>query len=313
MQQVGGASDSAQRVPKALPLDPNATLHSTITNPPVIEPPEQPLARTMLPRRRVYARHTSLGRKLGLTLFMCLSGALGFSLLTNGGKETRAVASLLPEMDQLNYWTGLRIEQVALSGQRFTSDSDVFGAIDLPNSGSLLTFNATEARARVEKLPWVKSAAISRIYPASLEVRITERRPSAVWTNEGRDHLVDASGRVLSALKAGTNVRLPRLSGAGAPEQAQALLEMIVRFPRVAERFEMAERVGGRRWTLHLKDGVTVHLGADREAVALAALSSPDDLGKFLTARNVVVDLRVSGRFTVRPAPNTEPQAQNQS
>ncbi|HWK37632.1 MAG TPA: cell division protein FtsQ/DivIB, partial [Hyphomicrobium sp.] len=65
----------------------------------------------------------------------------------------------------------------------------------------------------------------------------------------------------------------------------------------------MAERVGGRRWTLHLKNGLTVHLGADREAVAFAALSSPDELGKLLDAHNVVVDLRARGRIAVRPAP----------
>lgn len=310
MQQVGGASDIGQRVPQARPLDPNATLHSALSTPPPEEPTRPHLSRTLLPRRGRSARHASLGRKLGLTLFMGLSGALAFSLLTNGGKETRAVATLLPALDEVFYWTGLRIEQVALSGQRFTTDSDVFGAVDLPNSGSLVTFDATAARERIEKLPWVKSASISRIYPASLDVRIVERRPSAMWLNGGREHLVDGSGRVLSTLKPGAKVRLPRLSGAGAPEQADSLLELIVRFPKIAERFEMAERVGRRRWTLHLKDGVVVHLGADREAVALAALSSPGELGNYLTARNIIVDLRVAGRIAVRPAP---PQAPNQS
>ncbi len=214
------------------------------------------------------------------------TGALVFSILTDGGKQTRAVATFLPETDEVLYWTGLRIEQVALSGQRFTADADVFDAIDLPNAGSLATFNAAQARDRIENLPWVSTATISRIFPGSLEVRITERQPAALWLNDDREYLVDDSGRVLSALKKGTKVRLPRLSGEGAPEQAQSLLELIVRFPRIAERFEMAERVGGRRWTLHLKDRVVVHLGADREAVAFAALSSPDELGKLLdTAR----------------------------
>lgn len=265
----------------------------------------------MLPRRRPAERHASLGRKLGLTLFMGLSGALAFSLLTNGGKETRAVATLLPAMETVLSWTGLRIEQVALSGQRFTSDQDVFAAIDLPSTGSLLAFDAAGARERIEGLPWVRSASISRIYPAALEVRITERRPLAVWLSDNRQYLVDASGRVLSALKAGSNVRLPRLTGAGAPEQAQALIELIVRYPRIAERFEMAERVGGRRWTLHLKDGVVVHLASGREAVALAALSAPTELGKLLGARDVIVDLRVAGRITVRPAARAASQTQS--
>jgi cell division protein FtsQ len=236
-------------------------------------------------------------------MFMGLSGALAFSLLTDGGKQTRAVATFLPDADQVLAWTGLLIEQVALSGQRFTSDADVFEAVDLPSTGSLVTFDAAAARARIERLPWVSTAAISRIFPGALEVRLTERQPGALWLNDGREYLVDASGRVLSALKKGTNVRLPRLSGAGAPEQAQALLDLIVRFPRISERFEMAERVGKRRWTLHLKDGVVVHLGVDREAAAFAALSSPDELGKLLTAHDVIIDLRASGRVSVRAAP----------
>lgn len=314
MQQVGGASEIEQRVPQALPLDPNATLHSALNSPPTTDAPP-PFAGAMQPRRRSSAsgRHASVGRKLGLTLFMGLSGALAYSLLTNGGRHTTAFASLLPETDQVAYWAGLRIEQVALTGQRFTSDADVFNAIDLPHSGSLLTFDVAAARARIEQLAWVKSVRISRIYPSSLEVRIVERRPVAVWASDGRDYLVDGSGRVLSALKSGTNVRLPRLSGVGAPDRAKALLELIVRFPKIAERFQMAERVGDRRWTLHLKDGVTVHLGADREAQALAALSAPDELGKFLTAQNVIVDLRVAGRIAVRPAPQETPPTQTQS
>jgi len=287
-----------KRVPLALSLDPDTTA-------PPPSPVNQAAATTsaFFPRRRPASRQASVGRRLALTLFMGLSGALVFSILTDGGRQTRAVATFLPETDAVLSWMGIRVEQVALSGQRFTSDADVFEAIDIPSTGSLVTFDAAQARERIEKLPWVSTAAISRIFPGALDVRITERQPSALWIDNGREYLVDDSGRVLSALKKGTNVKLPRLSGAGAPAEAQALLDLIVRFPRIAERFEMAERVGERRWTLHLKSGVVVHLGADREAVALAALSSPDELGKLVDTPNTIVDLRTRGRITVRAAP----------
>jgi cell division protein FtsQ len=307
LQQVGGVSDIPKRVPLALSLDPDATA-----------PPPPPANQTsssnaFYPRRRPASRQAAFGRRLGLALFMALSGALFFSILTDGGKQTRAVATFLPAADDILYWTGLRIDQVSLSGQRFTPDADVFEAIDIPNTGSLVTFDAGDARSRIEKLPWVSTAAISRIFPGSLDVRITERHPSALWVNDGREYLVDGSGRVLSALKKGTNVRLPRLSGEGAPDEAQALLDLIVRFPRVAERFEMAERVGGRRWTLHMKGGVVVHLGSDREAVAFAALSAPDELGKFVDTPNAIIDLRARGRVTVRIAPPTTSTTATQS
>jgi cell division protein FtsQ len=309
LQQVGGASEIPQRVPQALSLDPDAT---ALPPPP---PPADQASRSneFFPRRRPVSRQATLGRKLALTLFMALSGALVFSILTDGGKQTRAVATFLPSTDELLYWMGLRVEQVALSGQRFTADADVFDAMDLLNTGSLVTFDAAGARERIEKLPWVSTAAISRIFPGSLDVRITERQPSALWINEGREYLVDGSGRVLSALKKGTKVRLPRFSGAGAPEQAQVLLDLIVRFPRIAERFELAERVGERRWTLHLKGSVLVHLGADREAVAFAALSSPAELGKLVETPNAIIDLRTRGRVTVRVAPPSAPNNATQS
>jgi cell division protein FtsQ len=309
LQQVGGASEIPQRVPQALSLDPDAT---ALPPPP---PPADQASRSneFFPRRRPVSRQATLGRKLALTLFMALSGALVFSILTDGGKQTRAVATFLPSTDELLYWMGLRVEQVALSGQRFTADADVFDAMDLLNTGSLVTFDAAGARERIEKLPWVSTAAISRIFPGSLDVRIIERQPSALWINEGREYLVDGSGRVLSALKKGTKVRLPRFSGAGAPEQAQVLLDLIVRFPRIAERFELAERVGERRWTLHLKGGVLVHLGADREAVAFAALSSPAELGKLVETPNAIIDLRTRGRVTVRVAPPSAPNNATQS
>lgn len=313
MQQVGGVAEVSQRVPQAPSLDPNATLFSVAANPPRTAADPPPVPAPLIPRRRPTSRHENVARRFGLAAFMALSGALGFSLLTNGGKETRAVASLLPDMERVLSWSGLRIDQVGLSGQRFTADADVFGAIDPASAGSLLTFDAGEARARVENLPWVSTASISRVYPGALDVRITERQPSAVWNNDGRDYLVDASGRVLSALKAGTKVRLPRFSGAGAPQEAQSLLELVVRFPRVAERFEMAERVGGRRWTLHLKGGVVVHLGPEREAMAFAALSSPNELGRLIAGANVIIDLRARGRITVRRAATGAPNTARES
>jgi cell division protein FtsQ len=247
-------------------------------------------------------RQRAYGRKLGLAAFAALSGALAFSLLTDAGRETRAAMSLLPETDQVLFWTGLRLDQVALSGQRFTSDSDIFDALDLANARSLLSFHSNAARARIEALPWIETASITREIPGALEVRVTERKPTALWLHEGREILIDATGRVLSAVKPGTPLKLPRVVGEGAPEHVQALLELLARYPAIAERFEVAERVGQRRWSLRFKNGVRVELGADREAIAFSALSSAADLGKLLDGHDLIIDLRTRGRITVRPA-----------
>jgi cell division protein FtsQ len=212
------------------------------------------------------------------------------------------VLPLLPETDQVLAWTGLRIDQVTLSGQRFASDSDIFHAIDLAEARSLATFDSSKARQRIEKLPWIETASINRVYPGALEVRVKEREPAVLWQRAGREYLIDSTGRVLSAVRPGTNLQLPRIAGEGAAEHAHALLELVARFPRIAERFEMAERVGERRWTLHLRDRVAIHLGAGHEAVAFAALSSTDDLAALLSGHDLIIDLRTRGRISVRRA-----------
>jgi cell division protein FtsQ len=242
------------------------------------------------------------GRKLGYAVFATLSGALAFSLLTDGGRQTRNVGSLLPGEDLMLYSLGLRIDQVALKGQRFTPDSDIFDAIGLADAGTLLSFDASGARERIEQLPWVANARISRVYPGTLDIRIAERKPAALWRSGGTDFLIDDSGRVLSAVAPGPKPALPRLAGDGAPAAAKAMLELVARYPAIANRFELAERVGGRRWTLHLKDRVTVHLAADQEASAFSALTSDSELSGVLKAHDLIVDLRTRGRISVRPA-----------
>jgi cell division protein FtsQ len=298
LQQVGGGVGVAQRVQIAPALSPATTLPPTVT----------PLPMTMgsvalgTPRRRVRAPQRAYGRKLGFAVFTALSGALAFTLLTDAGRNARNVAPLLPTMDEVLYWTGLRIDQVTLSGAHFTADTDIFDAVDLPNARSILSLDSAGVRARIEALPWIASASISRLYPGTLDIRVTERKPAALWLENGRELLIDENGRVLSAVKPGTQTRLPRIAGAGAAAQAKALLDLIMRYPAILSSFEFAERVGGRRWTLHLKDHITVHLGADREAAAFAALSSDDDLGKLLSGHDLIIDLRTRGRIAVRRA-----------
>ena len=294
MQQIGGGFGFFRRVHIAPALQPgtappkasNLTTASSL--------------RVSRSRQRSGPQRRAYGRKHGLILFATLSGALAFSLLTHGGRETRGIASLLHDGELALSWAGLGIDQVALRGQRFSSDSDIFEAVDLPNVRSLITFDSAKARARIEALPWIESASIARVFPGSLDIRVTERKPAALWTTDKRAFLIDASGRVLSGVKPGSPVNLPHVAGKGAPQLAQGLLELLRRYPEIWQRFELAERVGERRWTLHLKDRVTIHLGADHEAIAVAALTTPDNLEALLYGHDVVIDLRTRGRVTVR-------------
>jgi cell division protein FtsQ len=213
------------------------------------------------------------------------------------GARGRAPAQLLPEIERLATMVGLGLQQVSTSGHRFTPDGDIFDAVDLAHAPTMLSFDVRAAKQRIERLPWVERASIERIIPDRLEVRIVERRAFAVWQAEGRTFLIDKSGRVLTAIAADAMPALPRVAGESAPAEAAALFSLLARHPDLLAQVKLAERIGGRRWTLRLADGASVALPASGERQALARAVA---LGKAGITRVSDIDLRVEGRALSR-------------
>src|SRR5205823_563478 len=60
----------------------------------------------------------------------------------------------------------------------------------------------SDIRTKLEKFPFVKAAAVSRMLPAGIRVSVTERVPAAVVHLSAGDFLIDADGVVLTAATA---------------------------------------------------------------------------------------------------------------
>lgn len=54
-------------------------------------------------------------------------------------------------------------------------------------------------RSKIESIPFVKTAAVTRVLPSGIRVQVVERQPTALVTRNGRDYLVDAEGEILAA------------------------------------------------------------------------------------------------------------------
>jgi cell division protein FtsQ len=210
---------------------------------------------------------------------------------------------MVERLEELATSAGLGLDQVEIAGARFTSDSDILDAVDLPNVRSYLTFDAAQIRARIERLPWVETATIEPMLPNRLGIRVTERRPFAVWDRGPRDILIDATGRQLATVAKGQAPDLPRIAGEQAPEDARRLLDLVAGFPEIQKRMTSAERISGRRWRLILADGPRIELPADADAAALAILVEPHSEGRLLDLDAAVIDMSALRRITVRPSP----------
>ena len=194
-------------------------------------------------------------------------------------------------------FAGLGLQQVTISGHRFTADTDIYAALDLQGARTLLTFDARAARARLEQLPWIARASIERLMPDGIDVHVTERVPFAVWRVGEQSWLIDRDGRKLQTAPADVMPRLLRVAGEGAPKEAAALAALLVDFPHIARRVEFAQRVGGRRWRLNVAGGGSIDLPATGEAEALARLTRLFESG-LPGAKGI--DVRASTRVLVR-------------
>jgi cell division protein FtsQ len=167
----------------------------------------------------------------------------------------------------------------------------------------LIGFDAKAARQRIETLPWVELAAVRKVYPHALEVRVEERRPFAIW-QQGRDlSVIEKSGRIIAPYVGGREAGLPLIIGIGAPERAPDLLARLAQYPELTARVKGYIRIGERRWDLKLENGITVKLPEEGEDQAIADLVRIDRETGLLTRDIVAVDMRISDRLAVELSP----------
>jgi cell division protein FtsQ len=216
---------------------------------------------------------------------------------------TAAVAiqkSAALDRDRIATLLGFGIEQVSLTGHRFTADADLFEALDLKTARSLASFDPQATRRRFENLPWVQSIEISRVWPNELAIRVTERRPYAVWERGDTAELIDVTGRQLGPVKRDAELDLPRIAGEGANAAAARLFSALDLYPAIKGHVLRATRLSDRRWTLELTNGGRIHLPADGETSALVRLAAEPQLSRLVAEPGQIIDLRSPSKIAIR-------------
>lgn len=196
--------------------------------------------------------------------------------------------------------TGATVQKIEVTGLTHTSQAELLQALGLGRGSSLVGFDASAARARIEQLPWVRLASVERQLPATVRVRIYEHLPLARVIS-GSDVLVlNQQGQVVIADTNNAFVGLPLLQGEQAPAQAAELFGLLQPHPQLLGQLREATWVGGRRWDLRFVSGVTVMLPEGRTAEGIALLKRVEDARHVLTLNDGVVDLRLPDRIVLR-------------
>ncbi len=197
----------------------------------------------------------------------------------------------------------LRVRTIRIDGRANTPEPKLIEALSVKVGDRILGFSVDDARARIERLPWVQHVAVERRLPETIFVDLTERRPFAIWQNQGKFQLIDRGGEVVADEDVAAFTDLPLVVGLGAPAHAADMLDALAAAPTIKARVAAIVRVGERRWNLQLRNRMTVMLPEGHEPAALARLSSLQETQQLLDRPLVSVDMRLLDRMAVRPRP----------
>lgn len=195
---------------------------------------------------------------------------------------------------------GFAVEDVRVSGNQHTSEIDILQLLGLDGSTSLLGLDIAAARQALSQLPWVESAEVRKVYPSTVEVVLRERQAFGIWQHGSDLSLIERSGSVIAPLRDNKFASLPLFVGRDAETAAAAIDEEFSNWPAIASRVKAFVRIGGRRWDVHLDNGVIVRLPEENVAGALALLNRFDEEQQVLSRDIALVDLRLPDRVAVR-------------
>lgn len=205
---------------------------------------------------------------------------------------------------------GFRVRAVEVEGRDRASAQAILAAIGVVRGTPILAIDPAAAKARLEQVPWVKTASIYRRLPDTLFIALTEQEPLAFWQRGAALTLIDRDGKPIGERNLGTFARLPVLVGDDVPTNAAAVVELLDTEPQLAQQVAAAVRIGGRRWNIEFKNGVAVALPEENAVAAWHRLAAIEKDHRVLERRVLLVDLRLPDRVYLRLPPELMPKPQ---
>lgn len=192
------------------------------------------------------------------------------------------------------------VERVVINGEFERVSADQLEAVLKTAMGR--GFLAADLRAIQQQIaaqPWVASAQVSRRWPDTLAVTVTEEQPAARWGEEG---LLNARGRLFIRRASHIPAELPRLSGPEGSETEVASRYVAIREHLIERGLGLAELAldGRGAWTMKLSNGISVRLGSVDVDARLARFYEALDVVVTNVAADLdFVDMRYTNGFSV--------------
>ena len=89
------------------------------------------------------------------------------------------------------------VDEIVIEGVSTELEGEVREAADINKGKPLLEVDSSSSSKRIEAIPWVREARISRSWGGTITIRVSTREPVAAFLSEEGWVVVDIEGRVL--------------------------------------------------------------------------------------------------------------------
>lgn len=248
----------------------------------------------------LFVLHRRLPNRFGLIATLALlAGSAAFGAVRGGHVEAITTAVSDARNAAANA-VGFRITEVGITGRKQLTYDEVLAIGGVTGRSSLLFLDAATVRDRLKASPWIADATVLKLYPGHLQIDLTERKPFALWQQDGALSVIAEDGAVLEPWVSRRFARLPLVVGKGAETRAKDFLNLLGQYPQVRAAVRAIVLVGERRWNLRLNDGLDVRLPEQGIEEALDQLSRLDREDHLFSRDITAIDLRLPDRITVR-------------
>jgi cell division protein FtsQ len=158
-------------------------------------------------------------------------------------------------------------QQIAVAGAVHTSPARVRQIFAADLGRNIFYIPLSSRQQAIEALPWVKHAAVLRLWPAAIQVRIEERTPVAFARAGDGLVLLDATGVVLPNGASSSGFNFPVLDG---------MADVAAAHPNTAA--ELAARQPAMQVYNALRAALTQNGGQDFAGISEIDLAHPDDV-----------------------------------
>jgi cell division protein FtsQ len=199
-------------------------------------------------------------------------------------------------------WPGFDPQKFIVIGNVQVSPAEILKRAAIPKNRNIWLLGKHSAEARIETLPWIRTAEIHRALPAYVSIVVFERSPAACVRSSSQRYLVDATAHVIqtdcTAYRNLVDIDWKQLG----PQQPGAVLQgdVVRRLLRDATSLRAQhldpavvglDRYGGL--DAILRGGLRVRFGDDSDVQRKAGLVEPILQAYGARTRDVaVIDLR---------------------